>query len=82
MARTVDRIGLSNESLRTATSTIESFPSLTEDLTTDVCVIGAGIAGMSELHGRDVTRLIARAHMAAIDRGTQKTLTIMSGCST
>lgn len=112
MARTVDRIGLSNESLWTATSTIESFPSLTEDLTTDVCVIGAGIAGMSiayalskagkrvvvletnrvgggmtsmttahltcavddryfvleEMHGRDVARLIARAHMAAIDR--------------
>jgi len=112
MARTLARVGLSNESIWTATATIESYPTLAEDLRTDVCVIGAGIAGMSiayelsragkqvvvleaqgvgggmtsmttahltsavddryyqleQLHGRDVTRQVARAHSAAIDR--------------
>jgi glycine/D-amino acid oxidase-like deaminating enzyme/nitrite reductase/ring-hydroxylating ferredoxin subunit len=47
MAHGSNRIGLNNESIWTATSTIESFPPLETDLSTDVCVVGAGIAGMS-----------------------------------
>ncbi|MEW5915895.1 MAG: FAD-binding oxidoreductase [Gemmatimonadota bacterium] len=46
MARTVDRIGLSNDSIWTASAATQSFPPLKEDIVTDVCVVGAGIAGM------------------------------------
>lgn len=53
MART--HVGLSNESIWTATSERPSSPDLVEDLVTDVCVIGAGVTGLSTAY--ELTRV-------------------------
>ena len=63
---------------------VPDLPSLSRDLTADVCVIGAGIAGLStahltwamddriynleSIHGEANTRLIVESHMAAVNR--------------
>ncbi|MGI8965072.1 MAG: FAD-dependent oxidoreductase, partial [Limisphaerales bacterium] len=36
-----------NESVWMATAALQKFPSLSEDTTCDVCIVGAGIAGIS-----------------------------------
>jgi glycine/D-amino acid oxidase-like deaminating enzyme/nitrite reductase/ring-hydroxylating ferredoxin subunit len=39
--------GGKNDSIWTATADVPQYPALSEDLTTNVCVVGAGIAGMT-----------------------------------
>jgi glycine/D-amino acid oxidase-like deaminating enzyme/nitrite reductase/ring-hydroxylating ferredoxin subunit len=52
--------GGKNESLWTATADVPQYPALSEDLTTNVCVVGAGIAGMTTAY------LLARAGKSVV----------------